>query len=463
MATTRLMPLHIGEGRTFSTAIADILDYVKNPQKTDYGKFIFGYECDTRTADAEFALSKWQYLNLTGRKRGADDVIAYHFRQSFKPGEVVPEEANQIGSELAMKLTKGNNAFIVCTHVDKHHVHNHIIVSAVNLDCSRKFRNFWGSTWAVRRISDKLCLEHGLSIIEDPKPSRGHYGTWLGESGKPLSFQNQIRQAIDAALDLRPSTFEEFLKLLEAGGVEVTHRGKSINFRVAGQEKPTRCNTLKGDYTEQAIRERIAGTRIPSRPSYRTAPNVKMLIDIESAIRSGKGVGYERWAKVFNVKQLAKAISYLKEHDNMSYETLQAKTAAATSRFNELSKQIKAMETRLTDNGELQKQIINYSKTRTVYTAYRKAGYSKKFRAEHEADILIHQAAKKYFDGLGVQKLPTVKALREEYAQVLEAKRKAYAEYKQVREEMRELQNVQANIDYLLGHSTGRENARERQ
>ena len=315
----------------------------------------------------------------------------------------------------------------------------------------------------MRRISDKLCLEHGLSIIEDPKPSRGHYGTWLGESGKPLSFQNQIRQAIDAALDLRPSTFEEFLKLLEAGGVEVTHRGKNINFRVAGQEKPTRCNTLKGDYTEQAIRERISGTRIPSRFSYRTAPNVKMLIDIESAIRSGKGVGYERWAKVFNVKQLAKTISYLKEHDDMSYETLQAKTAAATSRFNELSKQIKAMETRLTDNGELQKQIINYSKTRTIYTAYRKAGYSKKFRAEHEADILIHQAAKKYFDGLGVQKLPTVRALREEYAEVLEAKRKAYAEYKQARAEMRELQNVQANIDYLLGHSTGRENARERQ
>lgn len=124
MATTRLMPLHIGESRTFSTAIEDILDYVKNPQKTDYGKFIFGYECDTRTADAEFALSKWQYLNLTGRKRGADDVIAYHFRQAFKPGEVVPEEANQIGRELAMKLTKGKNAFIVCTHIDKHHVHN---------------------------------------------------------------------------------------------------------------------------------------------------------------------------------------------------------------------------------------------------------------------------------------------------------------------------------------------------
>lgn len=463
MATTRLMPLHIGEGRTFSTAIEDILDYVENPQKTDYGKFIFGYECDTRTADAEFTLAKRQYLNLTGRKRGADDVIAYHFRQAFKPGEVTPEEANQIGRELAMKLTKGKNAFIVCTHIDKHHVHNHIIVSAVDLSYTHKFRNFWGSSWALRRISDKLCLEHGLSIIEDPKPSRGHYGKWLGDGNNPLSFQNQIRQAIDTALEKHPSTFEDFLKLLEDAGVEVAQRGKNINFRMPGQDKPTRCNTLKGDYTEQAIRERIAGTRIPSHLSYRVAPNVKMLIDIDAAIRTGKGVGYERWAKVFNVKQLAKAISYLKEHDDMSYEELQAKAAASTSRFNELSDQIKAMESRLLDNGELQKQIINYSKTRAVYIEYRKAGYSKKFRTEHEGDILIHQAAKKYFDGLELKKLPTVKALREEYAEVLEAKRKAYTEYKQARADMRELQNVKANIDYLLGSSTGRDNTRQRQ
>lgn len=320
MATTRLMPLHIGEGRSFSTAIEDIIDYVENPEKTDYGKLIYGFECDTRTADAEFTLAKRQYIHKTGRVRGADDVIAYHFRQAFKPGEVTPEEANQIGQELAMRLTKGNNAFIVCTHIDKHHVHNHIIVSAVNLECTRKFRNFWGSSWALRRISDKLCLEHGLSIVEDPKPSRGHYGKWLGDGNKPLSFQNQIRQAIDAALDQHPSTFEDFLKILEASGVEVTRRGKSINFRVPGQKKPTRCNTLKGDYTEQAIRERIAGTYISSVQPKWSNSSVRMLIDIDAAMRAGKGAGYERWAKVFNVKQLAKAVAYLKEHGDMSYE-----------------------------------------------------------------------------------------------------------------------------------------------
>ena len=145
---------------------------MENPQKTDNGRLIYGYECDTRTADAEFLLSKRQYINLTGRQRGADDVIAYHLRQSFMPGEITPEKSNEIGRELALKLTKGNNAFIVCTHIDRHHVHNHIIINSVDLDCIRKFRNFWGSTWAIRRMNDKLCLEHGLSIVENPKAIR---------------------------------------------------------------------------------------------------------------------------------------------------------------------------------------------------------------------------------------------------------------------------------------------------
>lgn len=453
MATTRLMPLHVGKGRDISTAIADIIDYVENPQKTDFGKFIYGYECDTRVADAEFLLSKRQYFNQTGRSQGADDVIAYHLRQAFKPGEVTPEEANQIGRELALKLTKGNHAFVVCTHIDKHHVHNHIIINSTTLDCQKKFRNFWGSTWAIRRMNDKLCLEHDLSIVEDPKPSRDHYGTWLGSKKQP-SFQEQIRQAIDAALEEKPKNFEELLKKLEAAGIEVNRERKHLRFRVPGQENYTRCDTLKGDYTEQAIKERIAGTRTvkPRRTSpQKPVSKVGLLVDIEAAIRAGKGPGYERWAKVFNLKQLSQAVIYLKEHGNMSYEDLQERTAAVTDSFNALSVQIKDLESQMSANGELQKQIVNYAKTRAVYIEYRKAGYSKKFRSEHEAEILLHQAAKKHFDSVGITKLPPVKSLREEYAGLLEQKRKAYAAYKQARTEMKELHNVKANVDYLLG------------
>ena len=457
------MPLHIGKGRDISTAIEDIVDYVRNLQKTDQGKFIYGYECDTRIADAEFLLSKRQYMNLTGRSRGEDDVIAYHLRQSFKPGEVTPEEANQIGRELAQKLTKGNHAFIVCTHIDKHHVHNHIIINSTTLDCTRKFRNFWGSTWAIRRINDKLCLEHGLSIVEDPKPSRDHYGTWLGNK-KPLSFQEQIRQAVDAVLKEKPKDFEEFLEKLAAAGVEVNRERKYLRFRVQGQENYTRCNTLKGDYTEQAIKERIGGVRIvkPRRISgYRNASGIKLLVDIETAVRSGKGPGYERWAKVFNLKQLSQAVMYLKEHGDMSYEDLKEKTSAVTARFNDLSEKIKGLEEQMTANSELQKQIITYAKTRETYIDYRNAGYSKRFRAEHEADILLHQAAKKYFVSRAITKLPSVKNLREEYAGLLEQKRKAYTEYKQVRAEMKELHNVRTNVEYLLDIPVGQEALRK--
>lgn len=460
------MPLHTGKGRSVSTAIADILDYVENPQKTDNGRLITGYECDTRSADAEFLCSKNEYMKRTGRQRGKDDVIGYHLRQAFLPGEITPEKANQIGRELAMKLTKGNNAFIVCTHIDKHHVHNHIIFNSVNLDCTRKFRNFWNSSWAIRRMNDKLCLEHGISIVENPKPSRSNYGTWLGE-GQKISYQEQLRRIIDTVLEEKPKAFSDFLKRLVEYGVTVNADRKNLRFKLPGQTRFTRCNTLKGDYTEQAIRERIEGKRSVSykRGEYKATPRVGLLIDIDAAIRVGKGAGYERWAKVFNLKQLSQAVLYLKEHGDMSYEELKKRTTETVMRFNELSAEIKDLEAQMLSNAELQKQIINYVKTRAVYADYRKAGYSRKFRAAHEADILIHQAAKKYFDSLGGKKLPTVKALREEYAVLLARKRKAYSDYKRTRTEMKELYNVKSNVEHLLNiseHNSEREQEKTR-
>ena len=185
--------------------------------------------------------------------------------------------------------------------------------------------------------------------------------------------------------------------------------------------------------------------------------------DIEVAVRNGKGPGYERWARVFNIKQLSQAVIYLKEHGDMSYADLQEKASATTARFNELSRQMKSLESQMNANGELQKQIVNYAKTRAVYVDYRKAGYSKKFRAEHEADILLRQAAKKYFDSIGITKLPSVKSLREEYAGLLEQKRKAYAAYKQAKSDMKELHNIKANVDYLLDIPSPQEQQKDKQ
>ena len=453
MATTRIMPLHVGKGRSEGQAISDIIDYVANPQKTDHGKLITGYECDSRVADAEFLLAKRQYIAVTGRVRGKDDVIAYHVRQSFCPGEITAEEANRLGVEFAKRFTNDKHSFIVCTHIDKSHIHNHIIWSAVNLDCDRKFRNFWGSTKAVRRLSDTICIENGLSIVENPKPHGKSYNKWLGNQAKP-SHREQVRIAIDNALAQKPASLDELLKLLRESGFEISKRGKSCCLKLPEWDKVIRFDRLGEGYGLEDLLAVLSGQKehTPQKKKVMPAepPKVNLLVDIQAKLQDGKGAGYARWAKVFNLKQMAQTMNYLSEHNLLEYAVLEEKAAEAIAHHNELSVQIKAAEKRMAEIAVLRTHIINYAKTREVYVAYRKAGYSKKFLAEHEAEILLHKAAKNAFDDMGVKKLPTVKSLQTEYAKVLEEKKKAYAEYRHSREEMRELLTAKANVDRLL-------------
>ncbi len=233
MATTSIMPLHTGKGRSVRRAIQDSINYVKNPAKTDEGRLVTSYQCNGEIADAEFLLAKRQYIAATGRVRGKDDIIAYHLRQSFVPGEITPEEANRLGQELARRFTKGNHAFIVCTHIDRAHVHNHIIWNAVNLDCDRKFRNFLGSTRAVRRLSDTICIENGYSIVENPKPHSKSYNKWLGDAAKP-SHRETLRLAIDRALEQKPTDLDTLLAELKKSGCIVERRGKHITLCASG-------------------------------------------------------------------------------------------------------------------------------------------------------------------------------------------------------------------------------------
>ena len=399
-------------------------------------------------------VSKRQYIATTGRVRGKDDVIAYHVRQSFRPGEITPEEANRLGVEFAKRFTKCKHAFLVCTHIDRAHVHNHIIWSSVNLDCDRKFRNFWGSTKAVRHLSDTICIENGLSIIENPNPHSKSYNKWLGDKAKP-SHREQLRMMIDQALEQKPTDFDELLKMLSEMGCEVSRRGKAIRLKAPGWKNIARMDEGLGTgYSEAEIRAVLAGKKqhTPRKKStvQTELPKVNLLVDIQEKLRAGKGAGYARWAKVFNLKQMAQTMNFLTEHNLLEYAVLEEKAAAATVHHNELSAQIKAAEKRMAEIAVLRTHIINYAKTREIYVAYRKAGYSKKFRQEHEAEILLHQAAKNAFDDMGVKKLPKVKELQTEYAKLLEEKKKIYAEYRRSREEMRELLTAKANVDRLL-------------
>lgn len=453
MATTRLIPLHAGKERKAGQAIHHTIQYVINPSKTERGEWITSFACDYRTADMEFMLSKREYIARTGRIRGKDDVIAYHLRQSFIPGEITPQEANRLGQELARRFTHGEHAFIVATHTDKKHIHNHIIFHSVNLDCDRKFRDFRRSGKALRRLSDTICIENGYSIIENPKQHGKAYNKWLGDRAKPRN-RDVLRTLIDDALAQKPSSIDDLLSMLRSAGCEVK-QGKQISLRGPEQKRFCRLDTLGDGYDETALHAILSGERShqPSRKAPAApAAKVNLLVDIQAKLRAGKGHGYERWAKVFNLKQMAQTLNYLSEMGLTDYDELAAKTQDATKRSNELDDKIKAAEKRLSEIAVLKTHIINYIKTREIYAAYRQAGYSKRFLAEHEGEILLHKAAKKAFDDLGVKKLPTVKKLQAEYAEILTEKKKDYTEYRKLRSEMRQLLTAKANVDRLLGY-----------
>lgn len=452
MATTRLIPLHTGKGRNFGKAIRNVIGYVSNPKKTHQGELVTGFGCNPETADGEFLLMKREYIAQTGRHRGKDDVIAYHLRQSFVPGEITPKEANRIGCELASRFTHGQHAYVVATHEDRRHVHSHIIISAVNLDCDRKFRNFWGSSKAIRRLSDTLCIQNGLSIIEQPKGHSKSYNKWLGNEAK-TSQRDGLREALDAVLARQPKDFEELLTMLQRGGWEVK-RGKRISLKGKGQERFKRLDSLGEDYSEAALRAIIAGEKehhLREKKKVQPMRQVNLLVDIQAKLQAGKGAGYERWAKVFNLKQMAQTLNYLSENNLMNIEDLTAKTDAATTRVHELQVTIRETEKRMAELHALKGHIINYVKTREVYAAYHMAGYSKKFVAEHEREIKLHQVAKEAFSALGTQKIPKVKAIQAEYDALREKKKQAYAAYHQAQDEMRQLLTVRANVERILG------------
>lgn len=454
IATTRLMPLHTGKGRTVGTAIADIIDYVKNPEKTDHGKLITSWGCDSRIADAQFFYSKQQYIRNTGRVRGEDDVIAYHLRQSFRPGEITPEEANRLGCELAKRFTKGNHAFIVCTHIDKAHIHNHIIWNSTALDERRKFRNFWGSTKAVRRLSDTICIENGYSIVENPKGKGKTYDKWLGDRKKP-SHRERICAAIDDALVQNPASFEALLELLKLAGYQVKD-GKVPSLLGGEQKRFLRMDTLGENYTPEVLRAVIKGQRTHTPKKRRTNHSTPakgsgdLIINYQKIINSGKGPGYENWAKRFNMKQAAQTVLFLQEHDLTSYADLEARAAEAAQKFNASRKRSREIDDAIQQNAILQKQIRNYARTKRFYDGYIKSGYSHKYLSEYEPDIIIHKAAKKYFDEQGLKRLPSMEQLKAEYAALVAEKKAVYADYHKIKKERDELQTAKANIDAIF-------------
>lgn len=447
MAATRLIPMHVNKGKTIAQSLGDRTDYAKNPEKTDKGELVTGYQCDPMTVDEEFMLSKRQYEQITGRRQ-KHEVIAYQIRQSFKPGEITPEEANRLGQELALRFTKGKYAFIVATHTDRAHVHNHIVFNSTSIDGTRKFKNFWLSSIALQRVSDLVCLENGLSVIA-PKP----YKDRAKRTDYPCRVKNRdvLCEDIDTVLQKKPESFEAFLQELRALDYEIKC-GKHISVKGKNQARFIRLSSLEDGYTEADLRAHFLGQQ-ERKPREKRNRNTdvrpfNLVIDIQSKLQN-KGAGYQRWASVYNLKQMSKTLLFLRDHKIESMEQLDQLVQQQTAKRDALLSSIQQSEKRLAEIGTLKKHIINYSKTRATYEEYRKAGYSKKFLEAHREEITIHKAAKAAFNELGVKKLPRVKDLSIEYAEVLAAKKQAYAEYRLAKNDTQELLIAQQNIASL--------------
>ena len=444
LAATRLIPMRKNKGKSIGACLHNHTSYIQNPDKTEQGELVSSYQCSPLTVDEEFLLTKRLYEQTTGRSQKSD-VIAYQVRQSFKPGEVTPEEANRIGYEFAERFLKGKHAFIVATHTDRAHIHNHIIYNSTALDGTRKFKNFWLSTFAVQRLSDLICLEHSLSVIEI-KPYRERQKRVLYPPKE--SNRDQLCGVIDSILADKPGSYEEFLKKLEQQGYEVK-RGKFTSVKGVRQKRFIRFRTLGAGYSEEELKAVLAGEaeHCPRKKHPVQEQKFQMLVDIQAKLAEGKGGGYARWAKRYNLKEMSKTLLFLQEQKISSADELRERAAAATERYHAMGDSIKAAETRLAEIAVLKTHIINYAKTRPVYDAYRKSGYSKKFLEAHREEITLHKAAKAAFDEAGLQKLPKVKELDAEFAELLTKKKAAYPDYRKARNEMQELVRAQKNVE----------------
>ena len=445
MAATRLIPLHVNKGKTVAQCLADRTDYSENEKKTNNGEFISSYECDPKSCDQEFLLSKREYQHIHGFEYKRN-IIAYQIRQSFKPGEVTQEEANRIGYETAMRWTKGNHAFIVATHIDRAHIHNHIIYNSTDLSCERKWRNFFFSTNALQKVSDLVCIEHGLSVIT-PRP--------YGERSKyynaafTVSMRDVLRSDIEGILSTGPKSFDGLLQGLADMGYEIK-QGKTIAFRKNGNKRFLRIDTLGTEYSEANLKRRILGEE-PATDAPVKKRDFDLVLDIQKIISKNKGANYERWAKRYNLKQVAKAVCFIREHGIKSINDLIRLTDDATKRFDELTESMKKKQKRLEEIAETKKHIANYAKTRETYEGYKRSGYSKKFYEEHREDLQLHKAAKEFFNTQHFKKLPKMKELSDEYGQILSEKKKEYAEYKEAKASMQDFLIARQNIEAILG------------
>ncbi len=440
MAVTKIKAIR----GTLSKAIA----YILNPEKTDEKLLVSSYGCASETAAREF-----EWTRKIAEQKGMNPVriIARHVIQSFEIGEVTPELAHEIGKQFADEILGGKYEYVLTTHIDKDHVHNHLIFNAVDFVDYHAYKSYKRIYYDMREVSDRLCKENGLSVIP-PSQNKGMGYKEYTEAKRGTSWKQKLKQTIDR-LVITAKDYDDFLRLMQEAGYEIK-TGKYISFRAEGQERFTRSKTIGENYTEERIKERIAG-RTPRRNRRQTVPKgISLIGDIQERIRLIDSKGYEYKAKLTILKEAARTLNYLTENNLLQYADLEKKVEDVHSSYDRTGKELKVVEARLREVQPLIKNISNYQRLKPVYDAFQKAKDKPSFKAKHEAELVIFEAARSTLLAMqGDEKLPSLKTLQAEQAQLFEEQERLYAERNRFKKEAKQIETIKSNVDTFLSPS----------
>ena len=426
--------------------------YILNPEKTDEKLLVSSYGCASETAAREF-----EWTRKIAEQKGMNPVriIARHVIQSFDIGEVTPELAHEIGKQFADEILGGKYEYVLTTHIDKDHVHNHLIFNAVDFVDYHAYKSYKRIYYDMREISDRLCKENGLSVIP-PSQNKGMDYKEYTEAKRGTSWKQKLRQTIDR-LVITAKDYDDFLRLMQEAGYEIK-TGKYISFRAEGQERFTRSKTIGENYTEERIKERIAG-RTPRRSQRQPTPkDISLIGDIQERIRLIDSKGYEHKAKLTILKEAARTLNYLTENNLLQYADLEKKVEDVHSSYDRTGKELKGVEARLREVQPLIKNISNYQRLKPVYDAFQKAKDKPSFKAKHEAELVIFEAARSTLLAMqGDEKLPSMKTLQAEQARLLEEQERLYTERNRLKKEAKQIETIKSNVDTFLAPSVDHE------
>mgnify|MGYP002931767034 CR=1 FL=1 len=422
--------------------------YILNPEKTDEKLLVSSYGCASETAAREF-----EWTRKIAEQKGMNPVriIARHVIQSFEIGEVTPELAHEIGKQFADEILGGKYEYVLTTHIDKDHVHNHLIFNAVDFVNYHAYKSYKRIYYDMREVSDRLCKENGLSVIP-PSQNKGMGYKEYTEAKRGTSWKQKLKQTIDR-LVITAKDYDDFLRLMQEAGYEIK-TGKYISFRAEAQERFTRSKTIGENYTEERIKERIAG-RTPRRNRRQTVPKgISLIGDIQERIRLIDSKGYEYKAKLTILKEAARTLNYLTENNLLQYADLEKKVEDIHSSYDRTGKELKGVEARLREVQPLIKNISNYQRLKPVYDAFQKAKDKPGFKAKHEAELVIFEAARSTLLAMqGDEKLPSLKTLKAEQAQLFEEQERLYAERNRFKKEAKQIETIKSNVDTFLAPS----------